>query len=177
MTLPELQQAVAYLFPSAVYGTTWTASVDSSGNATINLWSNSIGAQPDSTALSTALVESQLAAAKTTQNATLVVSYNAARYGTPVSITVGSTTMTFPTDTLTQANVTGYLVAFSASTAPASMPLVDATGTTQSLTYAAMQSLAEAIGNASIAAWTKLKTLQADVTAATTIADVQAVVW
>lgn len=137
MTLAELQQAVLYLVPKAVYSQSYTAAVDSSGSATIALWDNSLGAQPDATALATALTAAQLAQAKTAQAATLGAAYNAARYGTPVAVTSGSTTLTFPADQATQLNISGYLVAYaSPNTQPASMPLADVDGVAQRVTYA-----------------------------------------
>lgn len=178
MTLAELQQAVAFLFAAAVYGQSYTAAVDASGNATIALWNNALGAQPDATALSTALSGAQLAAAKTAQMETLVSAYSAARYGTPVTVTSGSTTLSFPADQATQMNVSGYLVAYaSPNTPPASMPLADVNGVAQSVTYAELQQMAKAIADQSVSAFNQLQTLQAQVAAATTISAVQAVVW
>ncbi len=178
MTLTELQQAILSIYPTAVYPSTYTVAVDTSGNATIALWNNSIGVQPTATQLADALAVLEVKPAQTAQLATLLASYNAQRYGAPVPIVSGTTTWSFPTDTLTQTNVMGYLVAFNAATTPAGgLPLQDVNGTVQMLTYAEMQALALAIGTQSIAAWQKLKTLEAEVMAATTVAAVQAIVW
>ena len=178
MTLAELQQAVRQLFPSAIYGPSYTAAVDASGNATIALWNNTLGAQPTDTALSDALAASQLATAKAQQEEALVKAYSAARWGTPVSITSGSTTLTFPTDTATQTNVAHYLSVFRGmATLPGSVPLADSGGVVQSITPAQVQSYAEAVLTQSTAAFQKLSQLLGQVKAATTVADVEAVVW
>lgn len=108
------------------------------------------------------------------QIAAVTAGYNAARYAGTVS--VGG--MTFPTDPATQQNIMGYLVAFLApATPPAAMPLQDASGVSQSLTYAQLQALAEAIANASIAAWNKLESLTGNIKGAATAEAVQKIQW
>jgi hypothetical protein len=179
MTLTDLQAALAYLYPAASMpgANNWSLATDAQGNASILLWNNTLGTQPTTDQLATALTATQTAAARVTQIATLTASYGKARYGTPVSLTVGSTTLTFPTDTATQTNVTGYLVAFTATNAPAQMPLQDSSQTVQMLTYAELQTLAQAIANESISAFTTLVNLTAQVDAAATVAAVQAITW
>ncbi len=178
MTLAELQQAVLYLFPKVVYGQNYTAGVDSTGAATIDLWQNALGAQPDTTALTAALAAAQLAAAKTAQEQTLTTAYDSARYASTVALTSGSTTLTFPTDQATQLNIMGYVATFAKmATPPASVILADASGTVQSLTPSQVQTLAEDIMTQSQTDYSQLKTLLAQVDAATTVADVQAIVW
>lgn len=181
MTLSQLQQAVTYLFPTAVYPTTYTATVDSSGNATIALWNNTLGAQPTTDQLTTALAASQLAQAKTTQNALVTDSYNTARYGTPVSISVSGVTLTFPVDVVTQQNVMGYLCAYGLPNASAmpvgGVPLQDASNSVQMLTLPDLQNLAGVIANQSASAWTTMNSLLNQIAAATTVTAAQAIVW
>jgi hypothetical protein len=179
MTLQELQEAVRELFPSSIYGVNWTASVDAAGDATIALWNNAIGTEPSTATLESALSASQLTAAKLAQNAVLLRAYENARYGTPVSITtVAGKALSFPSDTATQTNVMGYLAVFAGMSAkPASVPLLDANSALQSIAPADVQAIAEAILQASQTAFVKLAGLQSQVSAATTIANVQAVVW
>lgn len=179
MTTQQLQTAVNQLVPGAILGTGWTASTDSTGAASITYWNPSLGSQPTEAQLSTALAAAQLRAAKVAQTNSLTAAYKTARYGTPVSITAASgKSLSFPTDMATQDNVTKYLAVMQGmKTKPASVPLVDAGGAVQSLAPSDVQALAEAILSASQAAFTKLMSLQAQVQAATTIADVQAVVW
>lgn len=177
MTLANLQQAVAYLFPSSVYSVTWTANTSDSSNVVIALWNGTLGAQPTASQLAAALASSQLQTAQTAQTAILQTAYEGARYGTPLAIVIGTASVQFPTNAATQTNVMGYLTAYSAATSPATVPLQDATGSVQNLTYAELQSLAAAIADQSIAAWTKLQGLLASVQTATTVAAVGAVTW
>lgn len=183
MTAAQLQQVIASIYPAAVTASTstYTMAVDTSGNATIALWNNTLGTEPTTAQLTAALTALQLAAAQQSQIATLDASYNGNRYGAPVAITSGSTTLTFPTDTATQMNVMGLLAAYglpnSVAVPTGGIPLQDNSGTTQTLTLAQVQQLAGAIANQSISAWQTLDSLQAQVSAATTIAAVQAIVW
>jgi hypothetical protein len=176
MTLLQLQQVLAILFPNAAPGS-WQVTTDTFGNASIALWNNSIGAQPTAAQLTAALASVQLQQTQAAQVATLNASYQTARYGTPVTLISGTATLSFPTDVATQTNVTGYLVAFTATTAPATMPLQDVNGVTQQVTYAQLQTLAASIATQSITAYTTLEGLLAQVGAATTAAAVQAIVW
>jgi hypothetical protein len=179
MTLIQLQQCVQAIYPAAIYPANYSATVDTSGNATINLWNNAIGVQPTAAQLTAQLAAMQLAQAQTAQTAVLTAAYTTARYGTPVSLASGSpaTTLSFPTDTLTQSNIMGYLVAFTAANAPAQMPLQDASGNVQMLTYAQLQTLAQSMATQSMTAWQTLQGLITQVLAATTVAAVQAIVW
>jgi|GEM_PF-4203765 len=178
MTTQQLQQAVNYIFPTALLGHAWTATTDSTGNASIVYWNAGIGTQPTDTELATALAAVQLSNAKMQQANVIAAAYSTATYATPVSIVVGSNTLSFPTDEATQNNLAKYLAVFAGmSTKPSAVPLADVNGVAQTLTPAQLQTLAEAILSQSAAAWSKLKTLQASITAATTISEVQAVVW
>lgn len=179
MTQTDLQNAVAAIYPNIVYPGSYTIVLDTSGNASIGLWNNSVGPQPTVAQLTAALAQIPLTQAQTAQNAALLTSYNMARYGTTATITpaAGGAALTFPTDPSTQQNIIGYLVAFNATDAPAQMPLADANNAAQMLTYADIQALAKLIATQSIAVWQTLKSLQAQVATATTIAAVQAVVW
>jgi len=177
MTLIQLQQCVQAIYPAAIYPANYSAVVDGSGNATIGLWNNAIGVQPTAAQLTAQLAAMQLAQAQSTQIALLTAAYTTARYGTPVSLVSGATTLSFPTDTLTQSNIMGYLVAFTSANAPAAMPLQDASEKVQTLTYAQLQSLAQAMATQSMTAWQTVQGLAAQVMAATTVAAVQAVVW
>ncbi len=179
MTLQQLQSSIAYLFPSAAPNVSYTTVVDSTGNATIALWNNALGAQPTTAQLTSALATVELAPSKAAQITTLDSSYQTARYNTPVTIT--STTKAswvFPTDASTQTSIMGYLAAFDASDWPsAGLPLQDSSGTVQTTQYADVKAIAQAIANQSVAVWQKLQTLIAQVNAATTVAAVQAIVW
>lgn len=179
MTLSDLQSAVTYLFPTAVYGQNYTAAVDAQGNATINLWSNALGAQPTPDALVTALNDSVLDAARTSQIATLTSSYQGERWGCNVTIPeTGGTRLAFPLDPATQSNVMGYLVAYQApNQPPKTMPLLDASGMVQQLTYRQLSLLAGIIADRSIAAFTQYQSLLAQVNAAATVAAIEAVTW
>lgn len=185
MTVQQLQAAVASLFPAAKYPGSYTMSVDTSGNATIALWDNTLGAEPTTAQLSAALTAMQLAAAQQTQISTVTSAYEAARFGATVSITSGSNTMTFPTDPTTQTNISGLLQGYIADAArngsnpklPTTMPLEDSSKTVQSLTQAQLQDLAVLIVQESVTAFNKYKSLVAQINAATTIPAVQAIVW
>jgi hypothetical protein len=177
MNLKQLQQAVQYLSPSAIYQVSYTVSVDGDGNGTLDVWNSVLGAQPSADQLTTALAAAQLLGAQTMQTAAITAAYQAARYGASVSLTVGSTTLSFPTDPTTQTNIMGYLVAFTAETAPATMPLLDASGNTQSLTYTQLQTLAQSIASQSITIWQSYTSLCAQIEAATTISALQAITW
>jgi hypothetical protein len=183
MTAAQLQQAVASIYPSVTgpSSSTYTVVTDSSGNATISLWNNAQGAQPTAAQLTAAYNTALLNAAQATQLTTITASYNTNRYGAPVSVTSGTTTLTFPTDTLTQTNIIGLLVAYglpNAQAAPAGgVPLKDASGNVQSLTVAQLQQLAGAIAAQSISAWQTYVSLEAQINAATTVAAVQAITW
>lgn len=180
MTLSDLQSAVTYLFPTAVYGQNYTAAVDAQGNATINLWSNALGMQPTPDALATALNDSVLDAARTSQIATLTSSYQGNRWGANVTIPAetGGTRLAFPLDPATQSNVMGYLVAYQApNQPPKTMPLLDASGVVQQLTYSQLSLLAGIIADRAIAAFTQYQDLVTQVKAATTVAAIEAVMW
>jgi hypothetical protein len=178
MTQVELQQAVRQLYPSSIYNVDWTVVVDTSGTATLKLWNNALGPQPTDTELAAALAASQLAVAKATQTSQLLAAYQTEVYNTPVSLTVGSNTYSFPVDDATQTNITKYLSVFAKmTTPPATVPLADANGKPQQLSPADLQALAELILTQSVSAWTKLVQLQAQVAAATTIAAVQGISW
>lgn len=175
------QETISYLFPKAIFGVDYTLYFPvGSTTPTINGWNTAkLGAQPNVATLQQAWDSVLVQQARVAQDAVLVASYTTARYGTPVTIKAASgTSLTFPTDQATQLNVTGYLVAYmSPATPPASMPLVDSSGKTQSITYADLQEIAKATADASVAAFTKLESLQAQVAAADTIAAVQGISW
>lgn len=185
MTSAQIVQVLKVLYPTALQGNDYTLTVDSSGNAAIALWSTTLGTPPGTpptpAALQAALDSQTLSQAVAAQTATIMAAYNANRYGAPVSISNGTSTLTFPTDALTQQNIAYLLVAFglpNAVAAPsAGMPLEDSSGNVQMLTVPQLQQLAGAIANQSITAWLTLKNLLAQVNAATTVAAVQAVVW
>lgn len=177
MILSDFKNAITYLFPKAVYTVDYTAALDVNKSATLLLWNPTLGEAPTADQITAALSAYNLANVKAPQIATIEAAYETARYGTPVSLTVGSNTLSFPTDTATQTNITGYLVAFNATNAPATMPLQDASGAVQMLTYAQLQTLALTIANNSMTVWQKMAGLIAQINAATTIAAVQAVVW
>lgn len=178
MNLAQLQQAVLKIYPTISSQTAYTTSFDSSGNAEIVLWNNSVGPQPTDAQLSSALSALQLEQAQAEQDSVLNAAYQTARFGTPVTITASSgATLTFPTGPDTQQDIMGYLVAYDATDAPSQLPLQDSSGVVQQLTYADLKTLAKSIANNSYTAWLKLQSLLGQVKAATTISAVQAVVW
>lgn len=179
MTPADLQQALSYLYQSGGPNVSYTMQTDAAGQATIALWDNSLGTQPTPAQLATALAAAQLQVAKDAQTTSLQAAYMGARYNTAVQITTAAgASVSIPTDESTQTNVAGYLVAYAPpNKAPATMPLIDATGAVQSLALSDLQAIAKATADASVAAFNKLTTLLGQVQAATTIADVQAVVW
>lgn len=179
MTFSDLQEAVSYLFPASVYGQNYTAAVDTQGNATINLWSNALGVQPTPAALTTALNDASLNAASAVQVAALTSSYQAARWGRDVILDQsGGGKLVFPSDASTQSNVMGYLVAYaSPNQPPKTMPLLDASGVVQQVTYSQLSLLAGMIADRAITAFTLYQSLLAQIKAATTVAAIEAVVW
>jgi hypothetical protein len=179
MTSNDLQAAIAYIYPAVKYPGSYTMVVDVTNNATIGLWDNTVGIQPTVDQLAAASLALQLNPAKLTQIATLETAYATARYGTPVTITsAASASLTFPTDTYTQSNVIGYLVAYDATDWPSTnVPLQDASGAIQMLAFADMKLLAKTIADSSMTVWQHLMTLLGQVEAATTVAAVQAIVW
>lgn len=188
MTLDELKQAVQFLRPGAVHTSktdprsrtaspNWKAAVDNSGNAAIDLWNPALGPEPTTEQLTAAIATSDLADAQSAQSAKIAAAYKKAKYQTPITVTVGRNTLSFPTDEVTQMEVLSYLVTFNAANAPAQMPLEDASGNMQMLTYGEIQAVAKAITASSIAAHKKHNELQAQISAARSRAEIRAITW
>ena len=178
MTQQTLMQAIGYLYPTAMPNVNYSVSMDASGNASIRLWDNSLGTQPTSDALSVAMSAGQLSSARIYQQAVILTAYKQARWGTPVSLTVGSNVCIFPADAETQLNVSYYIAAnILQQAATTTYPLLDVNEAVQMLTYAQLVALAQVIQAATLAAFSKKSALFAQIASATTIAAVQAVDW
>lgn len=173
-TLNDIQTAISILFPTAHSGNDYTLTTDTSGNTTIHTWNNSLGAQPTDVQITTAVAANQLAAAKLAQVQALSVPFNAAYSG---NVTYMSAT--FPADDNTKllldfAQAIGIA---DGNSLPDSFAVLDINGSPVTMTYAQLNGLISAIGHQSLAAFAKFAGLKAQIAAATTIADVQAVVW
>lgn len=178
MNAQALQQAIGYLFPLAISSTNYTLAVDGSGNAAIKLWDNTLGPEPTATQLMAALISGQLASAQIGQQSLILAAYKRARWGTPVSLTVGANIYSFPTDAETQLNVSHYIAAnILQQSATTTYPLLDVNGAVQMLNYTQIVALAQAIQSTALAAFSRKSILFAQIAAATTVTAVQALVW
>lgn len=178
MNSTQLLNLLSNLFPNAMNVKDFTIAVDSSGNATIATWLVSGVTEPTAAQLSTALASLLLSQAQTAQTNVIYAAYQTARYGTPVSSTVGGVSVSFPTDSDTQGNIMAYIAAnVLQQTAATVYPLLDATGALQQLTYTELVSLAQAIQAASLAAFGEKQTLTAQIASASSVSSVQSIVW
>lgn len=179
MKTKDLLAAITYLCPTAVLSTNYGISADPDDNATIAHWHSSLGTQPTTDQLTAASAAVTLNAARKAKMSSLMASYNAARYGTPVTVTLASgASVSVPTSQTTQMDLMGYRCTYDATDWPsAGVPLQVGDGTVHMVTYADVKAIAVAIAVASQPAWQKLNTLSAQVSAATTLDAVNAVVW
>ena len=122
--------------------------------------------------------QSQLAAAKAAQIASLQAAYQRALTA-PVSYTTkAGTTATFAQDATTVSNLQDALLGSQASQTWSINLWLDVSGSPVSpFTFADLQGLAAAMESADTPKFTELLTLIAQVNAATTIAAVQAIIW
>jgi hypothetical protein len=119
-----------------------------------------------------------LAQARSAQIATLYTAYQQA-IQRPVSYTSkGGVTKTYQADSGSVSNLQNMLLAFGATqTAPSGFYWVSLDNTQVPFTYADMQGLAQTLGTQGAAAFQHLQTQKAAILAATTVSDVQAVIW
>jgi hypothetical protein len=165
--------AISNLFPTSKYLIDYTIQV-TDGVASILTWNASIGTQPTPDEIQAALTSIQLAGYKQIQTSNIQAAYENAAYNTPIPY-MGTT---FWTDSDSQFKLLGAAWGYGkASAVPDGFAWWDATGTAVPMTLAQLEGLAQATLAEVEAAFIKRKTLLASIAAATTVAEVQAVVW
>lgn len=165
--------AVSSLFPTARYSIDYTIQV-TDGVASILTWNAAIGNQPTVDEIQSALASVQLAGYKQLQSNAIQASYQNAAYNTPIAY-MGTT---FWTDSDSQFKLLGAAWGYGKTgSVPDGFAWWDATGAGVPMTLTQLEGLAQATLAESEAAFVKRKTLLATITAATTVADVQSVVW
>jgi hypothetical protein len=173
MTHDQLVAAIKSLVPAAMEISGYTIAVDSSGDATIATWDASLGTQPTTTALTTALTAIQLQQAQVAQVAILMAAYASAGYA-PVAY-MGSA---FPSDPNTLLLLSCTLVQGSTPQGlPSGFQWYSDEGTGVPMTLVQLQGLGNAIFAQVYAAYGKVQGLIQAVETATTVAAVQAIVW
>lgn len=173
MNLDELVQAMQTIYPTAMRTKDYTVATDDAGNATIATWNNALGAQPTTDQLTSALTVIQLAAAKTAQLALLTLSYNGA-----TSANVPYMETNFLADPDSQ-NIFGQALTIynAVGSVPDGFFTADSTGTKVPMTLAQLQGLGVAIAAQVWASFQRWVAVRESLAAATTIAEVQAVIW
>lgn len=174
VTLNDLKNAISTLYPAAKPGVDYTLATDTSGNSTIALWNNALGAQPTTAQITAAVSTYSLSSAKAAQLAILQAASTAAA---TANLVYG--THTFPTDQATvQLAKDAYIAAqANGGTMPANFYVLDINGARVTVTLAQLQAFYNAVFAQRFAAQDKYNTLAAQVAAASTVAAVQAVVW
>lgn len=172
MTHNELVAAIKYIVPDALEFSGYTITTDAAGNATIATWDASLGTEPTATQLTSALSAVQLAQAQSAQINLLVTAYEGNGYA-PISymsttFPCGPSTLLLLSCTLVQAATPQGL--------PSGFQWFDNTGTGVQMTLADLQGLGNAIFAQTYAAYGKLGLIK-QVESATTVQEVQAVVW
>lgn len=118
--------------------------------------------------------EELLAAAKTAQNNAIEAAYQNATFATAIPYKGA----TFWTDSDSQSKIMGLMVVYGKAAAlPDGFLFWDATNHGVPMTYADMEGLAMAIAKRENTNFVRRKTLLAQIQTATTVAEVQAVVW
>jgi hypothetical protein len=119
-----------------------------------------------------------LAQAQSAQNALNHASYQLAIQG-PVSFTsAGGITAMYQANPQSIANLQSVILGFQLKQAtPSGFYWRAANNTNTPFTYADLLGLAQAMAEPAAAAWAKMQSLKAQVAAATTVAEVQAVIW
>jgi hypothetical protein len=169
----QLLNVLSILFPGSLYPRDYTLAVDGSGNASISMWSGTIGAQPTADQLATELASLQFQQAQAAQIALLGAAYQAA-----VASAVAYMGTAFMDDPEHQQLLARAVQAYTlAGAVPAGFFVPDVNNAPVAMTLAQLQGLAAAVAAQEWAAFSKWMTLQKDVAAATTIAAVQAIVW
>ena len=173
MTQNDMIAAVGALVPAAHYSIDFTIKVDNNV-ASLLTWNNTLGAQPTDDVLTSALAAIQLSGYKGIQSAAIETAYQTASTNTPIAY-MGTT---FFTDADSQFKLLGAAWGFDkAGGVPAGFAWWDSNGAAVPMTLAQLDGLALAVLNEVNTAFTKRKTYLAAIVTASTIADVQAVVW
>ncbi len=133
-----------------------------------------MGAQPTTAELTAAWDSIQLANAQTVQSAAIESSYQIATYETPI-VYMGTS---FWADSNSQFMLLGAVWGYSkAGAVPSGFAWWDSTGKAIPMTLVELEGLADAILNMVNTNFGKRKSLVASIAAATTVAEVEAVVW
>lgn len=164
---------VASLFPAAQYSIDYTLQV-TNGVATVATWNAAVGTQPNADEIQAALTSVKLAGYKQLQSNVIQAAYQNAAYNTPIAY-MGTT---FWTDSDSQFKLLGAAWGYGKTgSVPDGFAWWDATGAGVPMTLDQLEGLAQATLGAVNAAFVKRKTYLATITAATTVAEVQTVVW
>ncbi len=182
MTAAQLQSAIASLFPTAKSGIDYTFTLDSAGNATITLWNNALGVQPTMTELTAAVTAAQLASAQQAQIAIITAASVTAQTTGFTSSALGSA-YTYPSSPTDQGNltavVTSSLYPNAPTTASYSFWCTSAAGVSGFVAHTAGE--IQQVGSDALKTIMAIKqqavTLADTITACTTVAAVQAIVW
>lgn len=175
MTAAQLQKVIATIYPTVTASgpSTYTVTVDSTGNATITLWNNALGVEPTTAQLTAGLTAMQLTAAQQSQILLLEEGYEAVTY-TPVSY-MGTT---FPCTANAIALMQGVLLQGSTPQGlPTGFSWYNSENQPVAMTLAQVQGLANLFFANVNTAYNQLQTLSAQVMAATTVTAVQAITW
>ncbi len=173
MNQSQLIQAITALMPNANYSRDYTIAVDASGNATILLWNNALGTQPTATQLASTLATLQLQAAKAQQLQLLAAAYQAA-----MTAPIAYMGTTFANDPVHQQILSRAVQAFTlAGAVPSGFFVPDSNNAKVSMTLAQLQGMVPVVSASEWAATQTWVSVQEQVAAASTITEVQAVVW
>lgn len=173
MNQHDIVAALQSLIPSLQVGIDYTTN-NTTPDASIVLWNNANGTQPTTDQLQAALDAIQIVGYRTMQTTAINNSFQTATYGTPIAY-MGTT---FWTDADSQTLLLGASSAMTlAGAVPSGFAWWDTTSTPVPMTLAELQGLFQAVVAMINVNFIKKKTLLAQITAATTIAAVQAVIW
>ena len=166
-------QAILYLYPTLSPGPDFTLTPQSDGPAVIRTWTTTVAPQPTVEQLTAAWDVMELGAAQTAQIEALAVPYQAALQA-PVAY-MGTT---FDADSQSQIVVAHAMLVYAVEGAvPAGFYFADADGNKVPMTLTQLQGLGSAIAGNYLPVFQKWTELKAQVMAATTLEEVQAVVW
>lgn len=172
MTLDDLVQAIKALYPAAVRVKDYTTA-GSDNAVTIATWNNTLGAQPTEDQLAQTLVQNQLSAAKAIQLRALSLSYTRA---TAADVPyMGSTFLADPSSQ----QIFGQAITIynSIGSVPDGFFTVDASGNKVPMTLPQLQGLGGAIAAQVWTCFQRWVAVRESLAVATTLTEVQAVVW
>lgn len=173
MNMHDMIAAIEVLCPKAQYSIDYTIQV-TNDVPTLLTWKAELGAQPSQEQIQTTLDSIQLEGYKRLQATVIEASYQNATYNTAI----GYMGTTWWTDQNSQSMLMGALVVFGATNSvPEGFQWWDATNTGVPMTLQELQGLSAAILTRVNTNFVKRKTLLANITAATTVAAVQAIIW